>query len=339
MKGLRILGDHHVELATLPRPEARDGWVVIRTTMSAVCGSDLHHYRMAREQVGHRANFVGGHEAVGIVEEVGAGVEGLAPGMRVVVYQHAGCGRCDYCRMGEPMFCAKRQTLGNHIDGANAEYLAAPASICLALPDAISDEVATLLACSFGTAVSGVRKLGLQAGDTLVVFGLGPVGCCAVIAAGDAAQVVAVDPMPQRRELAARLGAALTIDPTASDTVAAVREVTSGRGAEASLDSSGNPRALSDALHVLRPRGRMLVLAATTPWTVDPGEIRRGAHSVVGSWVYSLGEYESIARLAEQKADLLEMLVTSRFSGDQGDDAYRAADQATEGKVVIDWTA
>jgi threonine dehydrogenase-like Zn-dependent dehydrogenase len=338
MKGLRILGDHRVELATVPKPEVRDGWALVRLTMSAVCGSDLHHYRMIAAEVGDRANQIAGHEAVGIVEDVGRGVEGLVPGMRVVVYQHYGCGRCEYCRIGEPMFCPERQTLGNHVDGADAEYLAVPAGICLPLPESVSDEVGALIACSFGTAVSGVRKLGLNAGDTVVVFGLGPVGCCAVVAASGGADVVAVDPVPERRHLAESLGAALTIDPTSSNTKSAVLDFTRGRGAEASVDSSGNPRALSDALDVLKPNGSMVVLAATTPWTVDPGKVRRGAHRLIGSWVYGLGEYDAAARLAEKKADVLERIVTRRFGGGEGEEAFRVADQATEGKVVIDWT-
>ena len=338
MKGLRILGDQRVELATVPKPEVRDGWALVRLTMSAVCGSDLHHYRMDAAEVGDRAHQIAGHEAVGVVEEVGRGVDGLAPGARVVVYQHYGCGRCEYCRIGEPMFCPQRQTLGNHVDGADAEYLAVPAGICLPVPEGVSDEVGALIACSFGTAVSGVRKLGLNAGDTVVVFGLGPVGCCAVVAAGGGADVVAVDPVPERRQLAERLGASLTIDPTSANTRSAVLDFTRGRAAEASIDTSGNPRALSEALDVLKPNGTMVVLAATTPWTVDPGKVRRGAHRLIGSWVYGLGEYDAVARLAEKEAEVLERIVTRRFGGAEGEEAFRVADGATEGKVVIDWT-
>jgi threonine dehydrogenase-like Zn-dependent dehydrogenase len=338
MKALRILGDQRVELVTVPKPAVRDGWALVRLTMSAVCGTDLHHYRADPEEVGDRAHKAAGHEAVGVVEEVGRGVEGLAAGTRVVVYQHYGCGRCEYCRIGEPMFCPHRQTLGNHVDGADAEYLAVPAYICQPLPEGISDEIGTLISCSFGTAVSGVRKLGLNAGDTVVVFGLGPVGCCAVVAAGDDVHAVAVDPVPKRRQLAERLGAVATIDPTSSDTQAVVRELTGGRGAEASLDSSGNPRALSEALGVLKAHGRMVVLAATTPWTVDPGKIRRGAHQLIGSWVYGLGEFDAVTRLAAEKADVLQQIVTRRFTGDNGGEAFRVAAGATEGKVVIDWT-
>jgi threonine dehydrogenase-like Zn-dependent dehydrogenase len=338
MKALRILGDQRVELVTVPKPEVRDGWALVRLTMSAVCGTDLHHYRADPEEVGDRAHKAAGHEAVGVVEEVGRGVEGLAAGTRVVVYQHYGCGRCEYCRIGEPMFCPHRQTLGNHVDGADAEYLAVPAYICQPLPEGISDEIGTLISCSFGTAVSGVRKLGLNAGDTVVVFGLGPVGCCAVVAAGDGVDVVAVDPVPERRQLAERLGAAATVDSTSSDTQAVVRELTGGHGAEASLDSSGNPRALSEALGVLKPHGRMVVLAATIPWTVDPGKVRRGAHQLIGSWVYGLGEFDAVARLAAKKADVLEQIVTRRFAGEEGGEAFRVAAGTTEGKVVIDWT-
>ena len=333
------MGDRRAELAGLPRPEPRSGWAVVRSTMSAVCGSDLHNYRQAAEKLGDRANRVAGHEAVGVVEEVGPGAGYPAPGGRVVVYQHYGCGRCAYCRTGEPMFCPERRTLGNHVDGADAEFVAAPASTCLPLSDALSDEVGALMACNFGTAFSGIRKLGLDGGDVVAVFGLGPVGCCAVVvAASDGAQVVAVDPVKSRRDLAESLGAARTVDPTALDTKAEVAEMTRGRGAEASVDCSGNPRAQSEALDVLRPEGKMLVLAATAPWTFDPSQLWRRGLTVFGSWVYGLGEYEAMARLAEKEAASLERIVTRRFDGAGAEDAFRAADKASEGKVVIDWT-
>jgi threonine dehydrogenase-like Zn-dependent dehydrogenase len=159
-----------------------------------------------------------------------------------------------------------------------------------------------------------------------------------VVAASESAEVVAVDPVPERRALAQSLGASVTIDPTSSDTRSAVLELTRGRGAEASVDTSGNPRALSEALGVLRPKGKMVVLAATGPWTLDPGAVRQGGHTLIGSWVYALGEYASVARLAERRAQLLKKVVTRRFRGDEGPEAFRTANLATEGKVVIDWT-
>lgn len=339
MKGLRILGDRRAELATLPEPEPRDGWVVVRSTMSAVCGSDLHIYRQGAEQVGDRSNRVAGHEVVGVVKEVGPAVEDLAPGTRVVVYQHYGCGRCGYCRVGEPMFCPGRRTLGNHVDGADAEIVTAPASICLPLPDSLSDEVGALMACNFGTAFSGIKKLQPAPEDVVVVFGLGPVGCCAVlVAASYGANVVAVDPVKSRRDLAEGIGAAWTVDPAASDTNATIQEITQGWGAEASVDCSGNPRAQSEALDVLRPRGKMLVLAATAPWTLHPAQLWRKGLTLFGSWVYELGEYEGVVRLAEKKAESLERIVTRKFSGDEAGEALRTADKGTEGKVMIDWT-
>ena len=338
MRGLRILGDRRAELATLPEPQLRDGWAVVRSTMSAVCGSDLHIYRQDAAQVGERSKRVAGHEAVGIIEEVGPGVEDPAPGTRVVVYQHYGCGRCRYCRTGEPMFCPERRTLGNHVDGADAEIVAAPASICLPLPDSLGDEVGALMACNLGTAFSGIKKLRPDPEDVIVVFGLGPVGCCAVlVAASYGANVVAVDPVESRRNLAEEMGAAWTVDPTASNTNATIQEITQGWGAEASVDCSGNPHAQSEALDVLRPKGKMLVLAATAPWTLDPAQLWRRGITLFGSWVYELGEYEGIVRFAEKRAGSLEKLVTCRFKGDEAEEALRAADKATEGKVMIDW--
>jgi L-iditol 2-dehydrogenase len=340
MKGLRLLGDRRSELADFPHPELQSGWAVVRTTMSAVCGSDLHIYRQDAEQVGSRSNRVAGHEAVGVIEELAPGVEGLAPGDRVVVYQHYGCNRCAYCRAGEPMFCPERKTLGNHINGADAEFVAVPAMNCLPLPDSLSDEVAALMGCNFGTAFSGVSKLQLEAGDVAVVYGLGPVGCCGVtVAAGSGADVIAVDPVKGRRGLAETLGAAWTLDPTTSDTRALIRDMTQGRGAEAVIDCSGNPQAQSEALDIVRPKGRVLVLGANDRMVVNPGtQLIRKEITLLGSWVYRLGEYEAMVRLAEKRRDALATIVTRSFDGSEAEDALRAADGLAEGKIVIDWT-
>jgi propanol-preferring alcohol dehydrogenase len=339
MRGLKVKGGRSVELADLPTPEARDGWVVIRSSMSAVCGSDLHNFRSDPDKLGSRADRVAGHEAVGTVEQAGRG-SGVEAGTRVVVYQHFGEGRCTYCRTGRPMFCPERQTLGNHVDGADAEYVTAPGAICLPLPDSLSDEVGALLACNFGTAFSGVRKLGLDGADVVVVFGLGPVGCCAtIVAAADGATVVAVDPVQSRRKLAESLGAARTVDPASEDLSAVVAELTAGRGAEASVDTSGNPRAQTDAFNVVRAGGRMLVLAATAPWTMDPSQLWRRGLTIMGSWVYELGEYEHVVRMAEAHADELGRLVTRHVPGSRAEEAFAAADKASEGKVVIDWSS
>ncbi len=224
---------------------------MVRSTMSAVCGSDLHLYRQSADRIGDRSNRVAGHEVVGVVE---------------------------------PMFCRDRRTLGNHVDGADAEFVTAPASICLPLPDSLSDEVGALLACNFGTAYSGIRKLRLDGGDVAVVFGLGPVGCCAVVvASSDGADVVAVNPGAQAQGQDA------------------------GTGCHRSVDLRSQP-AVAQRAHPLR------------------------------SWVYELGEYEGVVRLAEKRAELLEKLVTRRFAGAEAEEAFDAADKASQGKIVIDWT-
>ena len=104
------------------------------------------------------------------------------------------------------------------------------------------------------------------------------------------------------------------------------------------MDTSGNPRAQSDALAVVRPKGTMLVLAATAPWTFDPSQLWRRGLTLLGSWVYGLGEYETVARLAAKEAECLERIVTRKFDSNGAEEAFRAADEASEGKVVIDWT-
>lgn len=115
--------------------------------------------------------------------------------------------------------------------------------------------------------------------------------------------------------------------------------MTQGRGADAVIDCSGNPQAQSEALDIVKPKGRVLVLCANDRMVVNPGtQLIRKEITLLGSWVYRLGEYEAMVRLAEKRRDALATIVTRSFDGSEAEDAPRAADGLAEGKIVIDWT-
>lgn len=339
MRALMLTGDRASVLTDVPVPRPTDGEALVRITMSAVCGSDLPHYRKPAADLGNRLVTVPGHEAVGVVSAAPASAGSSEAGRRVIVYQHAGCGYCDHCVSGAPMFCADRRTLGNHRGGADAEYTVAPVTGLLPVPDDVSDGLAALIACNFGTAYSGFRKTGAGVGDRIAVFGLGPVGCCVVaLASASGAEVIAVDPIAGRRELAKTLGAAITVDPADRDPVAEILELTEGRGPEIVIECSANQRAQEQVMQVVRARGTVLLLGANNRMEIDPGlHVIRKELRILGSWVFTLPEYPAILRAA-RRLPALHSLLGEPFRADEAPAAIAAADAGFVGKALIDWS-
>jgi threonine dehydrogenase-like Zn-dependent dehydrogenase len=227
---------------------------VIRITRSAICGTDLH---MVRGTVpGMVEGTILGHEAVGVVEEVGSAVRNFSPGDRVVVGSTLGCGTCSYCRAGYYAQCDRVNPNGpsagtsfyggpqptGPFDGLQAEYARIPfAAINLVrLPDGVSDEQAILVSDIFPTAWFGARLAEIGKGDTVLVLGAGVVGQFAIASAKrqGAGRVLVVDGLDDRLEHARRQNAEV-INFNAEDPVAVVRELTGGIGVDRVIDAVG----------------------------------------------------------------------------------------------------
>lgn len=341
MKALFFTGGRTAEIRSIRDPEPKEYGVVVRTLTSAVCGSDLPHYRKSAEELGVRSETVPGHEAVGIVEAVGKHVTKVRPGDRVLVYHHSGCGRCRYCRAGMPMFCRNRSTLGNHAHGCDAEFVALPQESCLPWPAELTTLQGVLTACNLGTAYSGVNKLGLATAETVAVFGLGPVGLSTVaVAAASGARVVGIDPVETRRSLAETIGAVDVLDPVRVNAVEALRELTQGEGPRSVIDCSANPQAQDQGMQAVAPRGRVLLLGANGRMEINPGrDVIRKELAILGSWVFKPAEYDEIVTWLKQSDRSIEQIVTHHFPASEAPGAVAAADSGATGKVVIDWSA
>ncbi len=237
----------------VPDPEPEPHGVVLRVTAAGLCRSDWHGW------MGHDPDIVAlphvpGHELAGVVEAVGADVRRVRVGERVTVPFACACGTCTQCRDGAHQICDRQRQPGFAAWGAFAERVAIPwADVnVIALPDAISDAVAALLGCRVATAYRALFLVGrLRAGERVAVHGCGGLGLAAVmLAAAAGARVVAIDPAPEARALAADLGAEDVLDDGA-----AVKDVTDG-GADLSVDAAGAAAALVASVHGLRKRGR-----------------------------------------------------------------------------------
>lgn len=342
MKGLVLLGDERAEVRDVPRPEVEPGWALIKVKVSGVCGSDLHFYHTPAAEMGKetgpRPGMVVGHEAAGMVETVGDCVEKVKPGDRVIVSHHVSCGTCHYCRSGAFQFCAEHQGIAATGNGSAAEYLTAPARNCLPLPDELSYATGAMMACCAATAFSALYKLNASGLDELVIFGLGPVGLSALLEAqAMGVRVIGVEVEPYRLDLAQRLGADVVIDGRETDVVAAIRDLTHGRGATRALETSGSAagrRQMVSSL-ALQGKGVFVGIGAEGP-LIDPSDLIDTERTLMGSYVLPVSLYRPLAEFLVDRAVDLDRIVTHRFPLEQGVEAFEVFDTRKTGKVVLE---
>ncbi|MDP6041214.1 MAG: alcohol dehydrogenase catalytic domain-containing protein [Candidatus Latescibacteria bacterium] len=340
MKGVVYLGDSEVEVRDFPRPEPGPGQVVIQMKVAGLCGSDLHKYHSSREWAQERKGMISGHEPAGVVAEVGANVENLSVGDRVCVYHRVGCGHCMDCRSGYAAFCDDvRGAFGRTQDGSHADYMLTDAHYCLPLLDELSFEVATQLACTAGTSFSALRKIPAHSGDTLVVFGLGPVGLSGLLLGiGLGYRGIGVDVHPYRIELAQKIGKGIVIDAQGNDPVAAIQDLTGGKGVGGVLECSGSPIARRQAASVAS-RGATVVYvgAGHSELAVNFGDVLQKDLTIRGNSVYSMASYYDEVEFLLKHPVPLDDIVTHRFKIDQAVEAFSLFDTGETGKVIFEW--
>jgi threonine dehydrogenase-like Zn-dependent dehydrogenase len=258
-------GANDIRVDRVPRPRAGVGEAIVRITLTTICGTDLH---IVRGEYPVRPGLVIGHEPVGVIEELGAGVTGYAVGERVLVGAITPCGQCRGCLSGHHSQCGHGEgyeaiggwRFGNTIDGAQAEYLRVPhAQANLAqIPAGLTDEQVVLLADIASTGFSGAESGGVRLGDSVVVLAQGPIGLCATAGAKlmGAALVIGVEGDDHRLRIAQRMGADVVIDYRKSDVVQEVKRLTGG-GADVAIEALGTQGTFENALRCLRPGGTL----------------------------------------------------------------------------------
>lgn len=265
-----------------------DREVVLRVDAAGICGSELSGY------LGHSSlrvpPLVMGHELAGTVADVGAMVDELPEGTRVVVNPLISCGSCEACRRGEANLCSSRALLGAHMPGGFAEFVAVPASACRALPEAIAASSGAMvepIAC----AVRAVRLAGVGLGDELLVVGAGPIGLlCAHLARRAGADATIVDSNPDRLRTARSWGVLRALDPSESSSLALTFT--------AAIDAVGLAVTRRQAIGAVR-RGGVVVFVGLHEPTVDfdANEVARAEITIRGSFAYTPDDFDTAVGL------------------------------------------
>ncbi len=315
-------GAGRVATEHVPVPEIADGEVLIQVAACGICGTDLkkiQHGFIAPPQI-----F--GHEVAGAIAAVGRGVHRWKEGDRVVSFHHVPCGGCFYCDRRLFSQCPAYKKVGltagfEPNGGGFAEYVRAMPWIVergmIEIPADVSFEEATFVE-PVNTCLKAVEKARVEAGETVVVIGQGPVGMLLMLLARRAgARVFTTDPMAERRAVSERLGAAATFDPLACSVAEEVRKHTAGRGADAVLVAVPLPAAVSEALAIARPGGRVLLFAQNDPHMkieFAAADIGVEEKEILGSYSAALDRQEESANLVFSRALPVSALITHRFS-------------------------
>ncbi len=232
---------------------------IVRTTLSTICGSDLHF--LHRFPMPRGVEYVPmGHEAVGLVASLGSNVSGFSVGDRVVASCTLGCGKCPSCQVGHHSVCSgmgKIPGISNVLAGCQGEYFRVPSAAInmLRVPDALTDEQAIFAGDIMSTGFAAVERAEVGVGDSVAIFAQGPVGLCATAAARarGAGLVIGVEGVPERAALALRLGANHVVSP--NDAVEAIMELTDGGGVDVAIEAVGRQESFEAATAVARLDG------------------------------------------------------------------------------------
>lgn len=335
MLALQIPEIGKLVLVHASKPQASPHTLLLRVAASGICGTDPHILHGL-----YPANLplIPGHEYAGVVESVGDGVDGFAPGDHIAVDPNIVCGICDFCRRGKVHLCKNLVALGVNIPGGFAEFCVVPVSQAFPIPKNLPLAHAALaepVACC----LRGVDLAGITSGDRVVIFGAGPMGAIILQLARmqGASQVIMIDPQEGRRKRAETLGASWVIDPAKESVIAAIRSQYPD-GVEVVFDCSGNVEAVRQTFQVVARGGTVMLYGVChkdrnieiNPFWVNDNEI-----TIRGSYNNPNTMARALDLLASGRLDAAAV-VTHRYPLENGLEAFRSTGSDSCLKVVVE---
>jgi len=312
LEGVGQISLHQVKV-----PQPRADQALVRIKACGVCGSDVHYYTHGRiSDFVVRKPLILGHEAAGTVVAVGASVQNVHVGDRVAIEAGVTCDRCEFCRSGRYNLCPDVVFLATPpVDGAFVQYLAHPADWLHKLPDEVSFEEGAMLE-PLNVGLYAAKLARVEPGHTVAVLGSGPIGLMALQAARafGATTLIAVDIVPSRLHFARKLGAKHVINAKEDDPVAAIYDLTGGRGADVVFEASGAVAATQQSVAIVRRGGAIALIGLGTADSFEMPMMAVIAKEVrlTGQFRYA-NLYPAAIELVASGAVDLESMINARY--------------------------
>ncbi|SMC71183.1 zinc-binding alcohol dehydrogenase family protein [Rhizobium sp. RU36D] len=335
IKALMIESENVTRFHQVDRQPLGAGEVRVGVRHIGLCGSDLNTFKGLNPLV--QLPRIPGHEIGGEVLEVGAGVDaGFQIGARVIVMPYTNCGTCSSCRKGRLNACRYNKTLGVQQNGGLAEEIVLPAAKLILNDTLVPRRLALVEPLSVGFHAVARGRVGK--GDKVAVLGCGMIGMGAIIGAVAAgAEVLATDISPEKRALAERFGATLTVD-AGADVLAAVNDWTGGDGVDVALEAVGLPQTFTQAIDLACFAGRVVYIGySKAPVTYDTKFFNLKELDIMGSRNATIDDFRAVIRHLETIGDQADALISKVFAFDDAEQALPYWDSNRNSlKVVIE---
>ena len=334
-----FLGNKTFQVREEPVPSVGPEDVLVKVAACGVCGTDVHIYHGDKGSAEVTPPIVLGHEFSGVVEATGARVTTVRPGDHVTVDPNIYCGKCRSCRMGKKQLCANLFAIGVNRTGGFAEYCSVPEQQCYLLDKDIplrNGAMAEPLACC----IHGMDRIGIQAGETVLIVGGGAIGLMMLQLAKlrGAARVIVSEPVAMRRKIAEQLGADFTIDPAAESIPDVLKEKTGVCGADAVIECVGNTTAVRQALEAAERGCRVLLFSVPKPEAIHPlslMDVYKKELTILGSMI-NPDTHARAAELINRKKIRLDEIITHSFPIEQLEQAVMMQMSDASLKVLVE---
>ena len=340
MKALvKSKAEQGIWMEDVPVPETGINDVLIKIKKTSICGTDLHIYKWddwAQNTI--KVPMTIGHEYVGVVVEKGKGVKNVKIGDRVTGEGHIACGHCRNCRRGKLHVCENTIGIGVNRDGAFAEYLSLPASNVVHLDDRIPDDIASIMD-PFGNATHTALSFPLI-GEDVLITGAGLIGTMAtgISRFAGARYIVVSDFSDYRLEIAKKMGATITVNPSKGETIQGAMKELRMRGFDVGLEMSGAPSAFRDMIDNMY-NGSKISLLGILPntTTVDWNKIIFKALTLKG--IYGREMWETWYKMEQMLISGFDLnpVITHRFGIDEFQQGFDIMESGQCGKVILSW--
>jgi L-iditol 2-dehydrogenase len=328
-----------MELKEVQVPTPKQDEVLVQVYCIGICGSDVHYYehgRIGRYEV--KQPIILGHELAGVVVQIGSDVTNVSVGDRVAVEPGVTCGRCDYCKSGRYNLCPDVVFMATPpVDGAWAEYVAVRSDFLFKLPDAMSFEEGALLE-PLSVGFHAMRRAQVKPEDRVLITGLGPIGLLAIEAAKlfGVTEIYGSDVVAFRRDLALELGASQVLNPLEDDIGKRLEQLSGGKGIDVIIETSGNAKAISDTIDLVKRGGRIVFIGLPTADTIplNISSLIDAELNVYGLFRYANTYPAAIQALSKGKQDI-RRVITHKFALDDIKEAVELAITEKESSIKI----